>query len=48
MFQAEIGKLTMSCRYLQGRVVSDISFELITDHDRMVSARPYHGSSEDR
>ena len=31
MFQAEIGKLTMSCRYLQGRVVSDISFELIAE-----------------
>jgi hypothetical protein len=31
MFQAEIGKLTMTCRYLKGRVVSDISFELISE-----------------
>jgi len=30
-FQAEIGQLSMSCRYLKGRVVSDISFELISE-----------------
>ena len=31
MFQAEIGKLNMTCRYLKGRVVTDISFELIAE-----------------
>ena len=39
MFQAEIGKLTMSCRYLQGRVVSDISFELIAERGPAARSR---------
>jgi hypothetical protein len=41
MFQAEIGKLNMTCRYLKGRVVSDISFELIAE--RGPAARTRHG-----
>jgi len=41
MFQAEIGKLNMSCRYLKGRVVTDISFELIAE--RGPAARSHTG-----
>ena len=39
MFQAEIGKLNMTCRYLKGRVVSDISFELIAEIGPAASSR---------
>ena len=44
MFQAEIGKLNMSCRYLKGRVVTDISFELISE--RGPAARSRNGDFE--
>ena len=39
MFQAEIGKLTMSCRYLKGRVVTDLSFELIAERGPAARSR---------
>lgn len=39
MFQAEIGKLNMSCRYLKGRVVTDISFELIAERGPAARSR---------